>query len=75
MLLVSSPPEGEMEIVAMICYEYIGLWFDPGDLKDMNLLASMGWKVVEVRYDSTAKLHGDFTCWALLERPLPNRQS
>ena len=53
----------------MICYEYIGLWFDPGDLEEMNALASTGWKVVAVGWDP--KFDKECSCWALLERPLP----
>ena len=48
----------------MKTYEYIRLYFDFGDLKDLNALGSAGWRVVTVSQDPAAR----FGNIALLER-------
>lgn len=45
-------------------YEYIRLFFDFGDLEEMNRLAGTGWRVVSVQPDEQ-------TFIALLERTIP----
>lgn len=49
-------------------YEYIALQFDLGDVAQLNRLASDGWRVVGMLPNGAATL---LTCWALLERVLP----
>ena len=48
----------------MKTYEYIRLYFDFGDLKDLNALGSAGWRVVTVSQDPADR----FGNIALLER-------
>ena len=48
----------------MKTYEYIRLFFDFGDLHDLNQLGSAGWRVVTVSQDPAAR----FGNIALLER-------
>lgn len=54
----------------MKTYEYIRLYFDFGDLKDLNALGSAGWRVVTVSQDPAA-LFGNM---ALLEREVEHTQ-
>ena len=49
-------------------YEYIRLFFDFGDLAEMNSLSDTGWRVIAVNLMSNT---GDLV--ALMERPLPDR--
>jgi hypothetical protein len=49
----------------MKTYEYIRLYFDFGDLKDLNALGSAGWRVVTVSQDPERYRTGNI---ALLER-------
>jgi hypothetical protein len=49
----------------MKTYEYIRLYFDFGDLKDLNALGSAGWRVVTVSQDPERTR---FENVALLER-------
>lgn len=55
----------------MTAYGYIRLYFDFGDLSEMNRLSSVGWRVVSVQRE----IHGDADLKerpmvALMERPL-----
>jgi hypothetical protein len=58
-------------------YEYIRLKIDTGDLKGLNGLSSMGWRVVAIVQEPhlyTVEGHWPFSQmenFALLERPLP----
>lgn len=45
-------------------YEYIRIALDMGDLKDLNSLSGVGWRVVAVVRQGGVD-------YALLERPLP----
>ena len=48
-------------------FEYIRLYFDPGDLEQLNGLGSAGWEVVSVT-DRTVDHHENGDLLALLKR-------
>ena len=52
-------------------YEYIRLYFDFGDLHELNQLSSSGWRVVSVQPGAVDTDALGVSQIALLERPLP----
>jgi hypothetical protein len=63
-----STQKPEDDVVSK-CFEYIGISIDPGDLRDLNALGSLGWHAVGIIPQG---LYGGHV---LLEREIENPQA